>query len=216
MKPFARSILAVALGLASAAPLAAGADQPPVHVRGSISSVSASSMTVATAKGPVVIALGPKTGVAGVLPSTTDAIVPGTFIGVANVAGNGPARALEVVVFPEALRGRGEGDYPWDLPAGGGHTAMTNGTVAARHGSSMTNATVAHVTSGATKTVSVTYKGGTKQISIPPNAPIVRLEPGTRSLLVAGARVFTVAVLAGGKLSAAYVAVGEKGTIPPM
>ena len=207
------SLSAFAFALVSGTASAAAA---PVHVRGTIASVSASSFSVTTAKGPVLVALAPKTKFAGALPSNIDAIKTGTFIGAANVGTAGPARALEVVVFPNSMRGAGEGDYPWDSPSTGGHSAMTNGTVAAPHASSMTNGTVHAVTSGTTRTFSVAYKGGTKQISVMPNTPIVTVEPGTKALLATGAHVFVVAVPAGSGLGAAFVVVGEHGTIPPM
>ncbi len=122
---------------------------PAVHVRGTISAVHGDSLTIATAKGPVVVRIDPKTHVAGVLPATVDDISAGTFIGTANVPGPGAARALEVVVFPKAMAGTGEGDYPWDLPAGGNRmSAMTNGTVLKPKHSSMTNATVTKVANG--------------------------------------------------------------------
>ena len=229
IKRFSSCIVA-AFGVAACVATASAASAPPQHIRGTIESVSANMLTVATVGGPVTVHLTPALKIAGVLPATADDIKPGTFIGAANVPGSGPARALEVVVFPNSMRGTGEGDYPWDLSAGGtgsamtngtagmAHgSAMTNGTVGASHGSSMTNATVSHASSsGSTKTISVTYKGGTKQIAIPAGAPIVRLEPGTRALLVKGAHVFVIASPKAGSLSAMLVAAGENGTVPPM
>jgi hypothetical protein len=202
--------------LASAMGTIAVAATIPSHVRGTVSSVSKSSFTVTTSAGPVVIALSPKTGFAGALPANVDDIKTGTFIGTANVATSGAARALEVVVFPESMRGTGEGDYPWDLTPAAGHSSMTNGTVKAHAGSSMTNATVKRVSSNGVRTVDVAYKGGTKTIAIPANVPIVRLEPGTAKLLATGARVFVIAIPHDGALGAAFVVAGEHGTVPPM
>jgi len=208
----ASAALIVAVGASSSA--APAADAPPQHhVRGTVSAIKGNTLTIATAGGPVVVTLGAKTGYAGVVPAAASDITAGTFIGAANVPGNGPARALEVVVFPKALAGTGEGDYPWDLPAGGGHSsAMTNGTVAAPKTSSMTNATVSHVANGATKTVTLTYKGGTKVIAIPDGTPIVRIVPATKALLVTGAHVVTFPP----NSAASFVVIGEKGVVPPM
>jgi len=207
-----------ALATAVVTPLAGNAAAAPVHLRGTISAVSSSSITLTTAKGPVVLGIAPATHILGALPASAGDIKPGTFVGIANVEGSGPARALEVVVFPDAMRGTGEGDYAWDLPASGGHgSAMTNGTVsAAPHGSMMTNATVKAVDSGAVRVLSVAYKGGTKRIAIGPNAPVVRVEPGTAKLLRSGARVFAAAVPKGHAFDALFVVVGERGTVPPM
>jgi hypothetical protein len=184
---FSHAVALVALIL----PLSARAATPPTHVRGTVSSLSASSVTVATNAGPVAV-------------------------GTANVATSGAARALEVVVFPDSMRGVGEGDYPWDLSPGGGHSSMTNGTVRPHAGSSMTNATVKRVSSTGVLTIIVAYKGGTKEIAIPPNVPIVRLEPGTASLLAKGTHVFVVAIPHGVALGAAFVVVGQHGAVPPM
>jgi hypothetical protein len=194
--------------------VASAADAPLVHhVRGTVSAVAGDKVTVATAQGPVVVTLGPKTRYAGVIPGKIDDITTGTFIGTANVPGQGAARALEVVIFPKAMAGTGEGDYPWDLPASGGKmSTMTNGTVAAPKASSMTNATVSHVANGPLKTVTLTYKGGTKIVAIPPAAPIVDIVPATKAAIVTGAHVVAFPPLT----SARTIVVGEKGATPPM
>ena len=212
MKSSSFTALLVAAAIATPA-LAANA--PEAHVRGTISAVNGNRYTVQTAKGPVVFHLAASTHVGGVVPGTIDDVKTGTFIGTANVPGlgTGAARALEVVVFPKSMTGTGEGDYPWDLPAGGNATsAMTNGSVVAPKTTAMTNATVTHATSGAIKTVSLAYKGGTKTVSIPPGAPIVRVVSASKALLVVGAHVFVVPPLG----AARAVIVGEQGAIPPM
>ncbi len=187
------------------------ADAPAAHVRGTVTAATRARLTVGSAR----IAIDGHTKVVGVVPATMADVTAGTFIGAANVPGTGPARALEVVVFPKNMAGTGEGDYPWDLPAGGGKkSAMTNGTVGGGHTSMMTNATVRSMTAGA-KTVTLSYKGGTKIMSIPDNVPIVRVVPATSALLVKGAHV----VIFPGKTSTApapFVIVGEQGVTPPM
>jgi hypothetical protein len=212
MKTIFLSTAAVAAALAL--PIVAGAaPAPTMHVRGTIAVVAGNRVTVTTATGPVVVLLGPKTRFAGVIPGTVDDIKDGTFIGTANVPGRGPARALEVVVFPPAMKGTGEGDYPWDLPAGGNSmSAMTNGTVMKPKMSAMTNATVTKIANGPIKTVSLSYKGGTKMVAIPPGAPVVKVVPGSKALVVVGAHVF----VAPGPNAAGAVIVGEMGAVPPM
>jgi hypothetical protein len=182
-------------------------------VRGVVSAVAGNKVTVATAEGPVVVTIGPETHYAGVVPASIADITAGTFIGTANVPGAGAARALEVVVFPKALAGTGEGDYPWDLPAGSGRmSAMTNGTVSVPKLSSMTNATVSHVINGAQKTVTLVYKGGTKVVAIPSGIPIVGIGPASRALIVPGAHVVVFPTATG----IGRIVVGEHGAIPPM
>jgi hypothetical protein len=191
----------------------AAAETPAqLHVRGTVSAVAGNKVTIASATGPVVVTLGPKTRYVGVVPASLHDITTGTFIGTANVPGVGAARALEVVVFPKALAGTGEGDYPWDLPAGGHRSAMTNGTIEAPKMSSMTNATVSHVESGQTRTMTLTYKGGTKVIAIPAGVPIVGIAPATRALIVPGAHVFVSPPFT----PARSIVVGENGAVPPM
>jgi hypothetical protein len=200
--------------------LPASAATPPVHVRGTITSVTSSSLTVQTANGPLSLAIDSTTGVAAVVPASRSDIKPNTFIGSANVPGSNGARALEVVIFPDSMRGMGEGDYPWDLPAGGHSSSMmTNGTVGsapASHGSMMTNGTVTHAMTSGQMTITVNYKGGSKQIVVDANTPVVRIEPGNRALLVSGAHVFVIATSTGGHLTARRIVVGKDGAIPPM
>jgi len=202
-----------------AARIPALAADAPSHIRGTVASNTATSLMVNTRTGSVTVALTPKTGYAGATTGSPSDIKRGGFVGIASVPAAGGSRALEVTVFPESMRGRGEGDYPWDLEAGGSHSAMTNGTITGApkspHSSTMTNGTVSHMGSGAT-TVVMTYKGGSRTISIPPNAAVVKVEPGSRRLLAAGAHVFVIAKKTGGRLVGAFVVVGENGAIPPM
>ncbi len=214
MKLLTKTALALA-SLSLQAPALAAAPSPAHHVRGTISALSATTLTVATATGAVSVPLDAKTKVVGVSPASASEITAGTYIGTANVPGAGAARALEVVVFPKAMAGAGEGDYAWDLPAGGKHSMMTNGTVAAGGHSMMTNATVSTVSGGSAKTVKLVYKGGTKTVLIPGDAPVVDIAPGTKALLVTGAHV-VVALRGAGKAPAAVVVVGKRGAVPPM
>jgi hypothetical protein len=205
------------LAFVSAAAPAHAADAP-VHLRGTVVSTTATRLTVKTSDGETTVALTPKTGYAGAMTGSMADIKPGTFLGIASVEHGKASTALEVTVFPDSMRGTGEGDYPWDLKAGAGHSMMTNGNVS--H-SMMTNGSVGHsmMTNGAVHsmmghgtTVMMTYKGGSRTIEIPPNAPIVTIAPGSKALLEPGAHVFVIA--ANG--TAGFVVVGEHGAIPPM
>ena len=129
------------------------AAEPPAHVRGTIVSAAPDKLTVQTATGRMTLALDATTKIAGIVPSSLDQIKAGTFVGIANVPGKDASSALEVVVFPDAMKGSGLGDYAWDLApmagSGAGTSAMTNGTVKASSmaggaavASAMTNGTV--------------------------------------------------------------------------
>lgn len=207
---------AVAAAFALQALPAAAADAPAHHVRGTVTAIAGGSVTIATADGPVTVTVGAGTRFAQVVPASANDITTGTYIGTANAPKNGMAHALEVVVFPAAMKGAGEGDYPWDLPAGNGErSSMTDGTVVMPKlsMSSMTNATVTGISgSGSVKTVELAYKGGMKTVAIDPATPVVRVSPATRALLVTGARV----VVTPGTPDAAFIVIGEKGASPPM
>ena len=220
----------------------ARAADAPVHVRGTIASVTDSGFTVRTDSGDKTIALAASTKIVGVVPSSLDQIKSGTFIGTANVKRDGNNRALEVVVFPASMKGSGLGDYPWDLAPSGNASAMTNGTVRSSamtngtvRSSTMTNATVkstqtsggmathSAMTNGTVKKTSdqnglsmvVDYGKGEKTINVPSDVPVVALQPADRSALVQGAHVFVVAT-PGAPMSANSVAVGLHGAVPPM
>ena len=117
--------------------------------------------------------------------------------------GSGGAKALEVVVFPEAMRGTGEGDYGWDL----------------KPKSQMTNATVSHQVEGVDgQTVTLTYKGGEKKVTIAPDTPIVMIGGATADDIKPGSAVFMAATpgTSPDMLDKGFIAVGKDGAVPPM
>lgn len=202
------------------------AAEPPGHIRGTIVSATPDSLTVQTGQGNVSLALDAATTIAGVVPSSLGQVKEGAFVGIANVAGTGTSSALEVVVFPEAMKGSGLGDYPWDLSApvnGGARTsAMTNGTVKSSSTSggmastsAMTNGTVKKTASANGLVLTVDYGAGEKTIQVPAGVPVVGIVPADSSKLLKGAHVF-VATKKDAPKSAAFVAVGLDGTVPPM
>ena len=177
---------------------------PPTRIRGTIAGVEGQTMTVATREGPKVdVTLNDPLTVRAVKKVELASIAPNTYVGIATRAGaNGELRAIEVLVFPEAMRGAGEGHYAWDLEPG---SMMTNGTV---------NGTV-DATSGRELTVS--YKGSSNKIIVPPDVPIVTFAPAERADVKPGAPVFFSATKnAEGKLTASSVTVGKDGVAPPM
>lgn len=204
MKKF--SILALAaLVSAVAAPAFAQNGPPPVHVRGTVVSASATWLTVDANGVTKKIALGPKTPVVIVVPAKLGDVKTGEFIGTAALPqSNGTFKAQELVIFPDAMRGAGEGHYPWDLGSG---STMTNGTI----GNSETP-----VTGVDKRVLTVTYKGGTSKIALPSDIPIVQITPGSPAALAKGAHVFVVAIPKDGALAGAFVVVGKGSVVPPM
>ncbi len=196
-------IILARLTMALSASLAA-AQTPPSHVRGAIASSDGTTLVVTTREGPTAsIALSDKTKIAAVKTMEMSAIAPGTFIGTAaEPAADGSLKAVEVVVFPEAMRGAAEGHYAWDLAPG----------------QSMTNANVDAVVQGNSgRDLTLSYKGGSVKVMVPPDVPVVTFIPADPSDLKPGAPVFVVALPnADGSLTAAFVAVGKDVVAPPM
>jgi len=223
--PSAKGIVrAVVLAGGSVALVAALAANTMGHLRGTIVSATDGELTVRTAEGDVKVAVDAGTHIAGIVPSSVGQIKAGTFVGIANVPGGSASRALEVVVFPEAMKGTGLGDYPWDLmpKSGAGRgkaSAMTNGTVtaagAAAKASAMTNGTVKSASKGKGLLLAVDYGKGEKKIDVPAGVPVVGVVPGDASKLVPGAHVF-VSTKKDAPQTAGFIAVGIEGAVPPM
>ncbi|MGX7708664.1 metal ABC transporter permease [Methylobacterium sp. Gmos1] len=217
-----------AAGLTLAASAAALAAPQVERLRGTIERVEGDAVTIRTRAGATeTILLGAGTRVAQLAPASLDQVKDGSFIGTAAKAGTKPGDppvALEVLIFPEALRGAGEGHYPWDkLPDGAGsgpvETSMTNGTVKAPEvETSMTNGTVggSGTSVGGGRTLTVSYKGQSLAVAVPPGTPVVMLEPADRAVLKPGAKVFAAAVRDGDRFEARSISVGKDGLTPPM
>jgi hypothetical protein len=176
-----------------------------VRVRGTIVGLEGSTLTVKTREGPnAVLIMKPGWKMAGVAKASLEDIKPGDFVGIASLpTSSGGDGAVEVLVFPPAMKGTGEGSYPWDL----------------KPKSTMTNATVTNAVKGVEgRTLDLSYSGGKeKKISIPDGVPIVTFGPATEADLKPGAAVFVPAQRGDdGALAAGFVVVGTNGVDPPM
>jgi hypothetical protein len=208
-------LLAVLVASSIAAPAPA-----MIHIRGSVKSLSQDKLTLSTAGGTETVALKPQIQVVDIVPASRSLITSGRFVGITSVVGSdGVQRAVEVHVFPESMRGAGEGTRPWDFPgAPSSASKMTNGTVGMRKASRMTNGTISGKSAGSS--IIVTYSSasgsGSQTITIPPGIPVVTFTPGGASDLKPGASVFVMAVRsASGGMIAERIMVG-KGVKPPM
>ncbi|HLX81997.1 MAG TPA: hypothetical protein VKS43_15575 [Burkholderiales bacterium] len=199
-----RAIAAVLLAAVSAVAIAQAPANPPVRVRGVVEKLDGQMLTVKSRSGEnVTIKMADNFMVVGIAKAGLDDITSGKFIGTTSVGErDGALVALEVHIFPEAMRGTGEGHYPWDL----------------RPDSKMTNANVANISSmGKDRVMTVQYKGGEKKVLVPADAAVVQFTPADKSELKPGAQIFVVAQKqADGSLAAARVNVGLNGQIPPM
>jgi hypothetical protein len=177
------------------------------RIHGTITGLKGDALAVQTTGGQALsIAFSPKTPIVGVAAASLTDIKPGDFVGTAARPGDdGALVALEVHIFPESMRGTGEGHRPFDM---GPQSTMTNGTV---------GADMANVRGVSGRTITVRYQGGEKKVFVRPNVPVVRFEPGDQSLLTTGAHVsITAAEDAAGALSALRISVGKAGLTPPV
>ena len=184
-----RAAFARSLGIGLAAILAApliytqivwAQDPPPVRIRGTIERIDGATSVIKARDGAelkVTVVDNPQ--IAGIIKASLSDIKQNSFVGVtAMPQPDGSLNAVEVHIFPESMRGTGEGHYPWDL----------------QPQSTMTNSNVEQVVSAVDgRTLPLKYKDGEKKITVPANAPIVTYVPGDKSDIRPGAKVFIVA-----------------------
>lgn len=191
------------LTLLGASPLAAQNGEP-TRVRGAVVSLDGANLVVHPKSGAdVTVHLGDNWKAVGVIKASMADIKPGVFIGTASMPqADGSLKGVELLLFPEAMRGFAEGHYGWDV----------------QPKSMMTNATVAKsVESVEGQTLTLTYKGGEQKVAIPKDAPIVTLGDATQADVKPGAMVFVPgSKKADGTIDAALVMVGKDGVVPPM
>jgi hypothetical protein len=197
--------LAFGFALVATAMSADAQTAAPMRVRGTIESVDGATLKIKPATGADVtlhLTDGFKV-VAATKGSLTD-VKTGSYVGIANqVSEDGKQDAIEVHIFPEAMRGTGDGQRPWDL---GKSSKMTNGAVGSK------------VMAVDGQNLEITYKGGTSTIQVRPNTQIMLFGPGAASDLTAGAHVFVREAKPGadGVLQAGYIVVGKDGLAPAM
>jgi hypothetical protein len=199
-----RSLLLCGLVILCAMPPAFA--QEAVRLRGTIEAVKepgtfivksreGETVTVATTDKPVYTAM--------VKASLAD-IKPGLFVGATAMPGtDGTLKAVEVHIFPEAMRGAGEGHRPWDL----------------KPESTMTNANVEQSVTGVDgQTLTLKYKGGEKKIVVTPETVVVTYANGDVGELKPGTAIFVGAgrKMPDGSISTSRITFGRNGLVPPM
>ena len=171
-------LAALAFATIFAAPFGAYA-QTPQRVKGVIEKADSGALVLKTAGGQDLdVKLAPNVAVSIVVPMKGSDIKAGAYIGAgARPQADGTLKAIQVFVFPESMRGTGEGHRDWTMPE-----------------STMTNATVADtVTSVDGAGMTLNYKGGEKKLVIPADATVYTIKPVAASELKAGvdAMVYT-------------------------
>jgi hypothetical protein len=194
-----------ALSLTATAALAQAPATPPgpTVVRGTVTAMTDTQLTLKTDKGAETVNLTPNWSVAVMKAVAIDAIQPGSFIGTTEMPSKdgSTGKSLEVHVFPPGVK-MGAGHYGWDL----------------KPGSMMTNGDVATVVSGkkGSRELDVSYPNGQRHITVPANVPVVQITPGARTMLKVGIPVFMVVGKTPNGLVAGSVSIGENGAKPPM
>jgi hypothetical protein len=179
--------------------------QDTVRVRGTIERVDGPVYVVKARDGAELkITLMDNGIVVAIVKASLADIKPGLFVGSTGMPQpDGSQKAIEVHIFPEPMRGTGEGHYPWDLQAD----------------STMTNANVEESVAGVDgQTLTLKYKNGEKKIVVTPQTVIVTYSPGDKADLKAGTKIFIAVAKKqpDGTLQAARINYGKDGITPPM
>jgi hypothetical protein len=199
-------LLAGAVLLANLAISPALAQQQAMRIRGTVEAVDGATLAVKSRDGKATykVKLTDNVAVRGIVRAALGDIKDNSYIGVTGMPqSDGSQKAVEIHIFPEPLRGVGEGHRPWDLAPN----------------STMTNATVAQMVKGVEgNEITLKYRTGEKKILVTPETVIVTYAPGDRSELKPGAKIFIAAANKkdDGTLEAASVSVGRDGLTPPM
>ena len=176
----------------------------PTRIRGMVEKLDGQNLMVKSREGQTLtIELAANVAVITLVKKSVADIKAGDYVASTGVKGtDGKIHAIEVRIFPEAARGTGEGQYPWDL--------MPD--------SIMTNATVGKVDQAPQGPVlHVTFKGTESEYTVSPDVPVLANGPGDISLLKPGVAVFVIALKhEDGKLTSARLYAEKDGIKPPM
>jgi len=197
-----RTLAALSLALICIALPASAADDT-VRIRGTIERVEGPIYVVKNRDGAELkLTVTDNPLFVAIAPSTMADIKPGMFVGSAGtMQPDGTQKAIEVHIFPESMRGTGEGHYDWDLKP---QTKMTNGNV---------EQTVAGVDG---PMLSVKYKDGEKKLLVTPETVVVTYVMGNKDDLKPGTRIFVAAAKKqpDGTLQTPRITYGRNGAGP--
>jgi hypothetical protein len=199
-----RTIGASAAALVFAASVAVAQQPQIVRLRGAVESVDGQTLTMKGRDGmSMSMKLPDGVAVRGLEKKTVADVKQGGFVGItAMPLPDGTQKAVEIHIFPEAMRGTGEGHQPWDLMP---NSTMTNGNI---------DSAVAAVDG---QQLVLKYKDGEKKFIIPANIEVVMFVPGSTADLKPGEKVFVAAKkLPDGTLVPLFITVGHDGVNPPM
>jgi hypothetical protein len=177
----------------------------PTRARGTIEKIDGDVLTVKSRSGEdIKLHMTGDVKVVGIVKISMADIKVGSFIGATTVPGpDGKQNAVEVHVFPESMRGTGEGSRPYDLKP---NSTMTNATVAAES-----------VAGNDGHSLMVKYKDGEKKVEVSPDTPVVTFVAAEKSDLKPGEKVIAfMKQRPDGSFETSRVSFGRDGLTPPM
>jgi len=179
--------------------------QGTVRLRGTVDQIEGPIYVVKLRDGTEAkVSLAENALVVAIIKASLSDIKQGSFVGSTGLPqADGSQKAIEVHIFPEAMRGTGEGHYPWDL----------------RPQSTMTNANVDQIVIGVDgQILTLKYKDGEKKIVVTPDTMIVTYVPGDKSEITPGTKIFIAAAKkqADGTFQTPRINYGKNGLGPPM
>src|ERR1700744_693773 len=198
---FLRALAASSFILCFAPP---ASEQDTVRVRGTVERIDGPVYVVKTRDGSEVklTTAADNPLFVAIVPAKMSDIKPGMYVGSAGMMqADGTQKAIEVHIFPESMRGTGDGHYDWDLLP---KSKMTNGTVEQA------------VTGVDGPMLSVKYKDGEKKLVVTPQTVVVTYEVGKREEIVPGTKIFVSAAKkqAAGTLQTPRITYGRNGEGP--
>ena len=179
MSDMARRVLAAASFISIFMVLPASA-QETVRIRGTVERIEGPVYVVKNRDGAELkLTVTDNPLFVAIVPAKMADIKPGMFVGSAGMMQeDGTQKAIEVHIFPESMRGTGEGHYDWDLLPK----------------SKMTNANVEQAVDSVNgQVLSVKYKDGEKKLLVTPQTIVVTYEIGKREEVLPGTRIFVAA-----------------------
>lgn len=178
--------------------------QQSVRLRGTVDAVDGPTITMTMTTGETAVAtMNEDYSVLVYRAIDVTDLGPGDFLSIPSIPGaEGAKIALSINVFPEAMRGTGEGERPWDM----------------REGSQMTNATIGTVEAASDSNIlNVTYEDVSEQVVVPDGTPITRFGPEEGRVLEAGDSAIIFATIEDdGTVAGSFAGVSADGTLPPV
>jgi len=181
----------------------ASAQQQTQRVAGTIDKVEGKTLYIRSASSPVTLTLADNAVIVARVKASAADIKAGDYVASGGVPQpDGTQKAVELRIFPESMRGNGDGHRP-------GWPGAPNGT--------MTNGAVGQTVSSVDGPVlTVKYRDGEKKLIVGPSVPVHRLEVTDRSELKSGAAVAAGAAAKqpDGTFTAARIDVGRGDVVP--